>query len=397
MVGRAFTLTDVTAWTDIAPPAPAPPLDQLDRLGRARGAAAAAGLDALLLTPGADLRYLTGYDALPLERLTCLVLPSDGPAALVVPELELPRAGASTAAELAIDIVGWRETEDPYALVAALLRDGAPGSGPHAVGIADRMWAAQAMRLAQALPSARQRLASEVLRSLRMTKSAAEVAALVEAAAAIDRVHERIRGWRIAGRTEAAVARDVAEAILEEGHVAVNFVIVGSGPNGASPHHDVSARVIERGDVVVVDIGGTTAQGYCSDSTRTYALGDVPAGFADLYAVLREAQLVACATVSPGMPAAAIDAAARDLIAAAGYGELFVHRTGHGIGLEGHEEPWIVAGNDEPLAPGMTFSIEPGIYLPGRYGARIEDIVVCTEAGGERLNLLDRDLVSLEG
>lgn len=396
MVGCAFTLTDVTAAADMAPPA-AEPLYPPERLARAREAAATTGLDALLLSPGADLRYLTGYDAPPLERLTCLVLPSDGPAALVVPELELPRAAASPAAELAIDIVGWRETEDPFALVAALLRDGAGGRDPAAVGIADRMWAVQAMRLAHALPATRQHPAGGVLRALRMAKSAAEVAALRTAAAAIDRVHQRVASWQLAGRTERDVARDIAEASLDEGHVAVNFVIVGSGPNGASPHHDVSDRVIERGDAVVVDIGGTMASGYCSDSTRTYVVGEVPAGFGELYAVLHEAQLTACATVAPGLPAAAVDAAARDLITAAGYGELFVHRTGHGIGLEEHEEPWIVAGNDEPLAPGMTFSIEPGIYLPGRYGARIEDIVVCTESGGERLPTLHRELIVLEG
>jgi len=237
-----------------------------------------------------------------------------------------------------------------------------------------------------------------VLGPLRMRKSAAEVDALRRAATAIDRVHEQLRGWRLVGRTELEVARDIADAILAEGHSRVNFVIVGSGPNGASPHHEASPRVIEHGDAVVVDIGGTTAEGYCSDSTRTYLVGDdVPTGFADLYAVLHEAQLAACAVVQPGVPVETVDAAARDLITAAGYGELFVHRTGHGIGLEEHEQPWVVAGNAEPLAPGMTFSVEPGIYLPGRYGARIEDIVVCIETGGERLNALDRNLVPLEG
>ncbi len=398
-VSEGATRLPVVTATDAAEEScAAESLYPVDRLARARTAAAGAGLDGLLLTPGADLRYLTGYDAPPLERLTCLVLPSDGPGALVVPELELPRAAASPATDLAVDIVGWRETDDPFALVAGLLRDALDGGQPAAVGIADRMWAVQAMRLAAALPSARQVPASTVLGPLRMRKSAAEVDALRRAATAIDRVHEQLRGWRLVGRTELEVARDIADAILAEGHSRVNFVIVGSGPNGASPHHEASPRVIEHGDAVVVDIGGTTAEGYCSDSTRTYLVGDdVPTGFADLYAVLHEAQLAACAVVQPGVPVETVDAAARDLITAAGYGELFVHRTGHGIGLEEHEQPWVVAGNAEPLAPGMTFSVEPGIYLPGRYGARIEDIVVCIETGGERLNALDRNLVPLEG
>src|SRR5664280_963624 len=352
-VSEGATRLPVVTATDAAEEScAAESLYPVDRLARARTAAAGAGLDGLLLTPGADLRYLTGYDAPPLERLTCLVLPSDGPGALVVPELELPRAAASPATDLAVDIVGWRETDDPFALVAGLLRDALDGGQPAAVGIADRMWAVQAMRLAAALPSARQVPASTVLGPLRMRKSAAEVDALRRAATAIDRVHQQLRGWRLVGRTELEVARDIADAILAEGHSRVNFVIVGSGPNGASPHHEASPRVIEHGDAVVVDIGGTTAEGYCSDSTRTYLVGD---------------------------------------------GELFVHRTGHGIGLEEHEQPWVVAGNAEPLAPGMTFSVEPGIYLPGRYGARIEDIVVCIETGGERLNALDRNLVPLEG
>jgi Xaa-Pro aminopeptidase len=229
-----------------------------------------------------------------------------------------------------------------------------------------------------------------------MRKSAAEVAALRVAGAAIDRVHERIGEWLRPGRTEREVGSDIAAAIVAEGHTTVNFVIVGSGPNGASPHHDIGDRVIERGDAVVVDIGGTTSDGYCSDETRTYVVGGAPDGFAGYYEVLLQAQIAACDAVRPGVTCEAVDAAARRVISDAGYGEFFIHRTGHGIGLEEHEEPYIVAGNSEPLEPGMAFSIEPGIYLPGRHGARIEDIVVCTEQGGERLNLVDRALITLD-
>ncbi|HEU0132055.1 MAG TPA: Xaa-Pro peptidase family protein [Mycobacteriales bacterium] len=362
-----------------------------DRLARAAAAARDAGLEALLVTPGADLRYLTGYDALPLERLTCLVVRAAGDATLVVPNLEKPRAETSPAGALGIEIVGWDETDDPYALTASI-------AGPcEAVGVSDRTWALHTLRWADAMPGVLQRLAGTALRDLRIRKTPEEVAALREAGRIIDDVQGQIQEMRLVGREEREVGRDIADAILAGGNVTVNFVIVGSGPNGASPHHDTGPRVIERGDAIVFDIGGTTPDGYCSDITRTYVVGEVPEGFDKLYAVLQQAQEAACDAVRPGVTCEAVDAAARDVIADAGYGEFFVHRTGHGIGLEEHEDPYIVAGNDLPLAPGMAFSIEPGIYLPGRHGARIEDIVVCTEDGADRLNLVTRDLLVLEG
>jgi Xaa-Pro aminopeptidase len=365
-----------------------------DRLELAAAAAAEAGLAALLLTPGPDLRYLTGYDAHQLERLTCLAVPAAGSAAgqpfLVVPRLELPAAQASGAGDLGLELIPWDETDDPYALVAKRL---GPVTGR--VGLSDRMWALMVLGLRGALPGADQVLASTALRGLRMRKTPAEVAALREAGAAIDRVHARVPGWLRAGRTERQVAADIADAILAEGHARVDFTIVASGPNAASPHHDISGRVLQRGDTVVVDIGGTMPSGYCSDSTRTYVIGTPPPEFSAYYEVLRDAQQAAYAAVRPGVTAEAVDAAAREPIAAAGYGEYFVHRTGHGIGLECHEDPYIVSGNTEALQPGMAFSIEPGIY-PGPHGARIEDIVVCTEQGGERLNNATRDLVCVD-
>jgi Xaa-Pro aminopeptidase len=243
------------------------------------------------------------------------------------------------------------------------------------------------------MPGTEQVLAGSVLRELRMRKSPAEVAALREAGEAIDSVHRKVPELLRAGRTEREVGRDIAEAILDAGHETVDFVIVASGPNGASPHHEVSDRVIQAGEPVVVDIGGQFHSGYCSDSTRVYCVGAPPADFAEYYEVLRRAQEAACAAVRPGVSCESIDAAARDLITEAGYGEHFIHRTGHGIGVETHEEPYIVSGNREPMEAGFAFSIEPGIYLAGRHGARIEDIVVCTETGGERLNVTPRELV----
>jgi Xaa-Pro aminopeptidase len=349
----------------------------------------AAGLDALLLTPGADLRYITGYDAKQLERLTCLVIPGGNQPVLVVPKLELAAAKASPASGLGLEMIAWAETEDPYELIARRLGHVA------VVGLADQMWALMVLKLRDAMPGASQVLASSALRDLRMRKTPAEVEALREAGAAIDRVHARVPGWLKAGRTERQVGVLIAEAILAEGHSQVDFVIVGSGPNAASPHHEVSDRVLEPGDVVVVDIGGAMPSGYRSDCTRTYAIGEPPAEFTAYYEVLKDAQEAACAAVRPGVPAEMIDAAAREPITRAGYGEAFIHRTGHGIGLESHEDPYIVAGNTEPIAPGMAFSIEPGIY-PGPHGARIEDIVVCTEDGCERLNHAPRELIKVD-
>jgi Xaa-Pro aminopeptidase len=357
-----------------------------ERLRQVAAAVRDRGLSALLLTPGPDLRYVTGYDARQLERLTCLVVPAASDPFLIVPELELKAAQASPAGGLGVDIVTWGETDDPIAIVSGKV-------GPaETVAVADRMWALFSLRFADAFPGAKQVLGSSVISPIRVRKSVAEVAALREAGAAIDRVHAQVPGWLRPGVTEREVGAKIAEAILAEGHVSVDFTIVGSGPNAASPHHEVSDRVIESGDVVVVDIGGAMPSGYCSDCTRTYAVGEPPKEFAEYYAVLQRAQEAAVQSARPGVTCEAVDAAARDIIAAAGYGEWFIHRTGHGIGLETHEDPYIVSGNTTPLEPGMAFSVEPGIY-PGPHGARIEDIVVCTDEGYERLNNAPRDLV----
>jgi Xaa-Pro aminopeptidase len=367
-----------------------------ERLAAAAAVTRSAGIDALLITPGADLRYLIGYDALPLERLTCLILPSSGEPTLLVPRLEAPAARAS-GAESSVTITSHEETDDAFALAATFVADSL-GRAPQTVAVADRMWAEQVMRFREAMRGTEQTTAGVVLRPLRMRKRPDEVDALRRAGQAIDRVHQRMGEWLRPGRTEAEVGHDIADAILAEGHAVVNFVIVGSGPNGASPHHQLSDRTIETGDPVVVDIGGSMPDGYCSDCTRTYvADGTPPSEFADYYAVLLDAQRASCASVGPGVSAQDVDAAAREVITAAGYGELFIHRTGHGIGLEEHEDPYIVAGNDTALEPGMCFSIEPGIYSAGRHGARIEDIVVVTDDGVERLDTIDRELVVLGG
>lgn len=349
--------------------------DFAGRLDGVRQMAGEGGIDAVLVTPGPDLLYLTGYDAKPLERLTCLVVRADGDPVVVVPGLERLAALASPIGSLGLTVRPWGETDDPYALVAGLV----PAAGT--VALDNHMWAEKVLALRAAMPQADQVLAGTIVGRLRMRKDDEEVAALVEAGAAIDRVHAQVPALLRPGRTEHEVGADIADLILAEGHTTVDFVIVGSGPNGASPHHELSDRVLEPGDVVVVDIGGTMPSGYCSDCTRTYALGEPDADFLAAYAALQKAQEAAVAHARAGVTCESVDAAARDVLTAAGYGELFIHRTGHGIGLETHEDPYIVAGNELVLEPGMAFSVEPGFYVEGRYGARIEDIVIATADG----------------
>ncbi|HWD61852.1 MAG TPA: Xaa-Pro peptidase family protein [Humibacter sp.] len=352
----------------------------LNRLTRAAGLVELAGLDAIVVSPGPDLQYLLGSRASTFERLTALVIPREGDAYVVAPRMELAALRASAIGDAGLEVRDWVDGQDPYALALSGL------------GVVRRLGVSEAMPALHSVPltvtaDAGIELATPVLRSLRMVKDAAEIAALRQAGAAIDRVHARVGEWLRPGRTEREVATDIARAIVEEGHAAADFVIVGSGPNGADPHHEVSDRVIDEGETVVVDIGGPIALGYNSDSTRTYATGEVRADILEAYSALESAQRAAVESVRPGVTAESVDAAARDVLAAVGFADRFIHRTGHGIGLSVHEEPYIVAGNGTVLEPGMAFSIEPGIYFTGDWGARIEDIVVVTDDGVEPLNL----------
>jgi Xaa-Pro aminopeptidase len=350
------------------------------RVRAATAAAAEAGLAGLVITPGYDLRYLIGSRAQTFERLTALVLPVSGEPTIVVPRMELASLKESAVLELGLAVQDWVDGEDPYGLVAGVL-----GGAGAATAVTDAMPALHLLPLADVFGVVPV-LATGVLRRLRMIKDAAEVEALHAAGAAIDRVHAHVPQFLVPGRTEADVAADIAEAIVAEGHSEVAFIIVGSGPNGADPHHECSDRKLAAGDIVVVDIGGPVEPGYNSDSTRTYSIGEPDGDVAQRYAVLQRAQAAAVAAVRPGVTAEQVDAAARDVLAAEGLAEAFVHRTGHGIGLSVHEEPYIVAGNDLPLEEGMAFSVEPGIYFPGAWGARIEDIVIVTADGASAVN-----------
>jgi Xaa-Pro aminopeptidase len=366
-----------------------------DRLAGAVAATERAGLDALLVGVGSDLRYLTGYEAMPLERLTMLVVrPAEAPR-IVVPRLE--RSAAEAGLRTPVEIATWEETDDPYRLATA----GIPTSGR--IAVSDTMLAMHLLEIQRVVGvDARYSVASAVLRDLRMVKDSDEIALLREAAHAADRVVAQIAAGPLVGRTEEDVATEVRERLIAEGHETAMFAIVGSGPNSASPHHDASDRVIRAGEPIVLDIGGTLG-GYGSDVTRTLWVtgGDAGNGpderFRHLFAVLHAAQSAATAAVRPGVGCESIDSTARTIIDNEGYGENFFHRTGHGIGLEGHEEPYLVAGNGLPLRAGMAFSVEPGIYLPGEYGARIEDIVVCGEHGPVVLNDAPRELLVVDG
>ena len=364
--------------------------DHRARLQTAATAAAERGIDALLVTPSSDYAYLLGYRAPAMERLTCLVLRAGASPVLVVPRLEEPLARHELGSLVDdLELVAWDETDDPIRLVQGLV-------GPAMrVAVQDQMWARFALRLRAALDPAEVVEAGPTMSALRAVKSADEIERLRAAARAADAAMIAIRQERLSGLTEAVVSDRIRELLVTTGHETAEFAIVASGPNSASPHHVPGQRVIERGDAIVLDIGGLR-DGYASDTSRTVVVGEPAPELAALHAVLQDAQRAACDAVRPGVPAAAIDAVAREIITEAGYGPAFLHRTGHGIGMETHEEPYIVSSNTEPLVVGHAFSIEPGIYIAGRWGARIEDIVICTPEGADRLNLTSTDLVVVD-
>lgn len=362
------------------------------RIARLASALADSGLDVGFAFPGSDLKYLLGEELHSHERLTTLVVPVQGAPTLVLPDLEATAAVRELAEVAGAGVRTWQDGED--ALAVALSAGGAREGGATAVAVSGDAPARHVVPLQDAL-GARVRLLTPVLDTLRAIKSEEEIAELAAAGEAIDRVHRRMAEFLQVGRTESEVAELIDAAIVAEGHSHAEFIIVGSGPNGADPHHDVSDRRIESGDIVVVDIGGPLPSGYNSDSTRTYSMGEPSAQVAREYAELEEAQARARAAVRPGVSASEIDAAGRRHLDAAGLGERFIHRTGHGIGLSVHESPYISSDSDTVLAEGMAFSIEPGIYSRGSWGARLEDIVVVTSDGVRELNNAPRGLTVL--
>ena len=351
------------------------------------------GVDVLLLSVGADLPYFCGYEAMPLERITMLVVPRDGDATLVVPGLEAPRV---TERPDVFSVRPWAETDDPIAIIADL-------AGPASVAaVGDHMWAGFLVDLTQAMDGTTFRRASSITSPIRSVKDSEEVERLRAASAAVDRIAARLQGGEIelVGRTEAEVSAELGRQIIDEGHARVNFAIVAAGANAASPHHHAGDRVIQAGEGVLCDFGGTMigddGVGYCSDITRCVWTDDKPdREFLEAYAVLHEAQAASVKAATVGTPAEEVDRVGRQKIVDAGYGSYFIHRTGHGIGVEEHEDPYIVEGNSTPLKAGNAFSIEPGIYMPGRWGMRLEDIVVAADGGPDSLNTVDHHLAVL--
>ena len=346
------------------------------------------GVDAMILSLGHDMPYLMGYLAMPLERLTMLVIPQDGEASLIIPRLEGPRVHQMNDV---FTMVPWNETEDPVAIAHALL-----GSA-QTIAVGDQMWSRFLVDLLVHRPNAKYVRSVTVMEALRSRKDVAEVAALVAAGAAADRVAAQLHAGEIpmVGRTEAEVSADISARLIAEGHQKVNFAIVAAGENAASPHHHAGDRVIQYGEIVLCDFGGTM-NGYCSDITRCVHIGEVPQDIADAYAVLLRAQAAGVNAGVVGSSCENVDAVTRAIIDDAGYGEYFVHRTGHGIGMEEHEDPYMVSGNTTPIAAGHAYSVEPGIYVPGKWGMRLEDIVVATDSGPMAVNNANHHLVVLD-
>ncbi|MEU6067889.1 aminopeptidase P family protein [Streptomyces sp. NPDC047082] len=370
-------------------PAPFTADDYRARMERAARSAAEAGLAGLLVAPGPDMVWLTGYAPTAVtERLTVLVLAAGRDPVLVVPTLEAPDADKAAGAP-ALTLRDWTDGTDPYTVTAALLDAGGR------FGISDNAWAMHLLGLQKTLPGTSYAALTDALPMLRAVKDAAELELLAAAGAAADAAFEEIRKVPFAGRRESDVGRDLADLLRRFGHAQVDFTIVGSGPNGANPHHEAGDRVIRLGDMVVLDFGGLK-DGYGSDTTRTVHVGEPTDEERKVHAIVRAAQEEGFRAVRPGVACQEIDRAARAVITDAGYGEYFIHRTGHGIGVTTHEPPYMIEGEDQPLVPGMCFSVEPGIYLPGRFGVRIEDIVAVTGDGGRRLNNTTRDMVIVD-
>ncbi|GAA3893195.1 aminopeptidase P family protein [Leifsonia kafniensis] len=363
--------------------------DYAARMARVVADALGAGLDGVVVMPGPDLVWLTGYQPTAItERLTMLTLTPGQPPTLLVPILERADAEAAAGAP-SVEIVDWTDGTDPYEAASRFVRSHGQ------FGISDSAWAMHLLGLQERLPETRYRSLSQSLPMMRAVKDADELARLALAGAAADATFYEIVKVQFAGRRETEVAADLARLLREFGHEQVDFTVVGSGPNGANPHHEAGERVIQVGDAVVLDFGGLM-HGYGSDTTRTVCVGESTEEQRDVHEIVRNAQQAAFDAVAPGIPCQEIDRVARAVITEAGYGKEFIHRTGHGIGVTTHEPPYMVEGEEQLLRPGMCFSIEPGIYLPGRFGVRIEDIVTVTETGGERFNNSDRMLRLVE-
>lgn len=349
------------------------------RLSLVRTAMHENGLDTLMITPGAAMRYLTGFSE-PGSRFLALIVPDDQPWLFVVPALNAGQARLNPAG--VADIRVWDDGEGWDAVLAPLAKALMLDIG--IVGIDDDMPARFVLKLQELMPTALFRPAGMALSALRSRKDALELASLQRAAEATDALIPVAYAACQPGRSEREVASAIGQAIARGGNADSFAPIIGAGANGASPHHNTGTTKIKTGDVVILDFGAMT-DGYHGDITRTVAVGTASEEAQRVYEVVYQAYSAGVAAVQPGATAHDVDAAARKVIAEAGYGEFFIHRTGHGIGLDDHEMPYIMAGSYIKLLPGHCFSVEPGIYLPGKFGVRLENIVTVSEDGTARV------------
>ena len=363
------------------------------RLGRLVEVLEGTGLSGAYVSSPANVAYLTGVAIVPMERLIALVVSRAGKPALIVPALEGEHARASPAE---IDVVEWQDAGGPApALRRVFARTGLDG-GVGRVAVEKDVVTVRLFEMLRELlelepePSED---ASPILTELRMRKSPSELALVRRAAEILDAAFTELPGLLRAGRTEAAVAFELERLLRRGGAEKIPFeTVVLGGPNGALPHGGPGSRELAEGDLVVVD-AGVSYGGYCADVTRTFAIGEPGERARGIYEVVREAQEAACHAVVEGATCAEVDAAARTVIERAGYGEYFVHRTGHGLGLEVHEPPSLMAGNDRKVSEGMVVTVEPGIYVPGFAGVRIEDDLAVVNGWAERLTRTTRELL----
>ena len=344
---------------------------------------------AVAVVAGGNLRYLTGLDLRGGMRVIIAFFPAVDEPAFVLPALEAPRARAIV--PFPMRYYTWTDAEGPAAALAACAND---------LGLAGKRLGIEytAMRVFElrgieaAAPAVQLADASALYAGLRMVKAADELAAMRAAVQIIEGALRTAIGQIRVGMTEIELAQIWEDAIRAAGSTPSFGTIIASGPNAANPHHSNSTRQLQHGDLVIMD-GGAWYEGYASDITRTVAIGEPTADLRRIYELVLEANKAGRAAIAPGVSPEAIDRAARGVITTGGYGPQFLHRTGHGLGLEIHEPPYILEGNQQPLPPGATFTIEPGIYLAGLGGVRIEDDVVVTASGGESLTTFDRELI----
>jgi Xaa-Pro aminopeptidase len=333
------------------------------------------GVDYLLVGPSSDLVYLAGFPVKPSERLTLLVLAREGAPLLLLPDFELP-----SVENLPVDLetVPWVDGEDPAVLLASRLPRGAAGLG-------GQTQSRFRFAVERAAPQLRWVDGDSLIAPVRLRKSHEEIESLRAATRAADAVLSEIVRQGVEGRTERELVDDIRDLLAVHGNDPTGSGLAAFGPHSAAPHHVITDRTARAGDGVIVDFGGT-CDGYRADVTRTLHVGEPPDRFRRVYEVVREANARAIEHVQPGVTAERIDAIARQHIIRAGFGAWFLHRTGHGIGLDVHEAPYLVRGDATVLESGMAFTVEPGIYLPGEFGVRIEDVVLVNAGSGERLN-----------